>query len=378
MAPWNLGGLAGLLLIGMWSVTGALGFRLRWLLSPIGVTYFAATSWMVVAALRSDAPLLASAVIAVQVMNLMLLFGLGGHTMNAEGLRRVNRTLCRVGLFFALTALVLYAPPFLRYPDLPAPEGLGFEFDRGRALRMRGLTSDPNFFGLYLALPLAIAFTDRHLPGRYLILALFSLCIAASFSRTLVLALLLGMPLAAFAGWMWGGLRVGALLRRTAVPLALVVTLGLAATLMNAEFREFTLARIASVSEQSRLPRWLQAVALVRHPILGEGLRSIYQTLGRNSHSTWLDVVVELGAVGAVIWAGYLIAVLRVLARRARAPEVMPWLIYFFVMLGMATAFSMVYNPVFLLSGAVALGIESSERRRNWRVSRKNAPNALG
>lgn len=351
--PWAFGAVGSLLVVLLLHLSGAGRFRP---LSPTkGIVgwYFLLTMWMVVASMRSSQPFSAFAVTGGQVVNLLLLCGVSTLGITRHGLRELNRLLFLTGVAVAVLSIILFIPAAMRFPDLALREGVGWVYDRGLALRSRGLTTDPNFFSLYLALPLLIGLADRSLPGRRpglvaIIVALF-LAQSRTFVAALAFALLLGI-----AGMVRAGRQAGWQYARKVGGLALVVgAIAVAGVSFDGPVRQSLLARVESVGDQSRLPKWAEAWHEMTDPLLGSGLMSLNRELGRFSHSTVLDVFVELGIVGLVLWAGFLGSVLLGWWRLCRWREAVPWFQMWVLVIVMSQAFSLLYNPIFILNASV-------------------------
>jgi O-antigen ligase len=353
LAPWNVAGVVVVLISLAAVLTG--GVRYRWgaLMAGPVVAYTILTLWMGVSAVHSWQPLAAAAVVAVMVLNTLMLFSVASMWVDQGRMERVNRSVFVLGMLVAVLALALFANPLLAYPNLPLTEGLGYTLDRGIALRLKGLTTDPNFFALYLGIPFFIGLSQRALPLRVPGTVAMGVAIGLSLSRTIIAALVATIALAMVAAAFrrTAGLRAYA----RAVGPALVLVIGALGVLVFwvEPLQDFVIGRLGSLTAQSRIPKWAQAWVLFEHPLIGEGLRSMDAVLGRFSHSTWLDFLIETGIVGLTIWVAFFALTLFTSVGLVDRADALPWVQGLVLAFLAASTFSLVYNPIFPLVAGV-------------------------
>jgi len=352
--PWSMAALLALAIAWWPGRSLSALFDTRVLFGIPALTFGFTVFWMFASILWTSEPFVAFAVAGVQTINYGLLVSWGSVHTDGASMRSLNRVVFLVGVAFAAVALVLFAPALLRYPALPAVEGLGWLIDRGIALRARGLTSDPNFFSLYLSLPLFIGLSQRDVPYRVVGTMLIAAALFTAQSRTFVLACVITLPLSLLLAG-----RMAPRARRRIVRVALAVGglagAGLALVVWQSSvLRESIVARVQSIEAQNRIPRWLEAWAEFEDPLFGSGLMSLTEELGRFSHNTYIDVFIELGLVGFSAWMVFLMGVTLLWVRRVQE-STLPWFQLWLLTIVMSPAFSLLYNPVYILPTIVLI-----------------------
>lgn len=361
--PWAFAAVLAIGLVIAAHMAGIVTIGQRHGLSLIVIgSFFCITVWMVLSALRSTHPELGMPVAGVQIINLAVILSVGSLQLGRGDWARLNRAIFVTGALLAALSILLFIPASLRFPNLPGREGLGWVHDRGVALRLRGFASDPNFYSLYMAIPLFIGIAEKKLPFRYLglgmILAALFLAQSRTFAVVFTLSLFLG-PLATARRGSREGLRYGV---RVGAIVMVVVAATATALSFSGPIRESLIGRVETISSQNRIPKWLEAWKQLDDPVLGSGLMTLKHDLGRFSHSTFLDVFVEMGIIGLVIWMGFLAAVTAGWWLMCRRDEALPWFQGWITLVMMSQAFSLLYNPVFALSAAVLVAVMGSLR----------------
>jgi len=364
VAPWNL----AIMLIVLLTLL-RLGSRgIRTLISDTALTplvfFFLMSSWMLLSVAWAGRPVLSSATAIAQVGNLLLLAILSSVAIQDSTLDRLNMIVFWGGVVVAVLSIALFLPALLRFPRVDK-QGLGWVFDRGLALRARGLTNGPNVYSLYLSISL---FTGLDRPvgrRRFLGLVAIGSALLLAMSRSLVVAIagiLLVSPLILS---LRGRKYRGTYTRRLAPFFATILVLGTTGVVLVPTLRQFVVARVDSVHKESRLPKWSEAAHLINHPVRGNGLRSADEALGHFSHNTYLDTFVELGVVGTLIWLGFILSVVAIGVLRCTEPRSFPWLQgWLTVVLGSST-FSLLYNPFFsVVAGVLLAAAKLREARR--------------
>lgn len=353
LAPWNVAGVVVVLFVLAGVLSGGVHYRWGALTAGPVVTYAILTLWMGVSSIHSWQPWTGAAVAAVQVLNTMVLLSVASMWVDRPQMERVNRAVFMLGVVAAVVALALFAGPLLAYPNLSQADGPGYTFDRGIALRAQGLTTDPNFFALYMGIPFFIGLSQRALPLRVSGTVAMGLAIGLSLSRTMIVAVgaTVAFAVVAAAFEPTRGLRSYV---RSAAPVGVVLIALLAVLLLWIEpLRDFVVGRFESVAAQSRFPNWARAWALLDDPLIGEGLRSMDAVLGRFSHSTWLDYLIETGVVGLTLWVAFFILTLWTSVGLAGSADALPWIQGLVLVFLAGSTFSLAYNPIFPLVAGV-------------------------
>lgn len=89
-----------------------------------------------------------------------------------------------------------------------------------------------------------------------------------------------------------------------------VLVIGLLAARYFAEAFPTQWERISQLNayeDNGRFRLWNESVQLIsRHPLIGNGVRSMYQTFSKASHNTYLQVLVENGIIGLVLFSAFI------------------------------------------------------------------------
>jgi O-antigen ligase len=172
--------------------------------------------------------------------------------------------------------------------------------------RAAGSFEDPNLFGVYLVLSLALAFSSNNAvrrPVRLLEVAIMLAAVTMTGSRTALIAIAVMAALALAMAGRRGGLRVTA---------GVTAVLG-AAAVFSGQFSELALGsddplgRQLSIAQGAstdvRFELWGAAMSQWSdHPILGAGPGSFQGLGGLVAHSTYLTFMSEGGLLGLILF----------------------------------------------------------------------------
>lgn len=195
---------------------------------------------------------------------------------------------------------------------------------KGETVRFMGLNQDPNELGLILALAVPMAWylslapaspprRFRWLWGLYLPLAFTGILLTAS--RGAVLAALVAL---AIVPWTQRYLR----LRTVAILVAFAIgSVALAVSVVPATSLDRILSTRADVEAGffgGRIHIWQAAVDVAReHPLVGVGAGAFQAAIAPRlprpmaSHQTWLEILVEQGLLGLLLFVAMLVAAVR-------------------------------------------------------------------
>lgn len=234
-----------------------------------------------------------------------------------EDIRRVMRAMVWGMAFCGLVAAIQFwghhdITPYLRkIPgfSLNAAAGIYGIESRGGVARVAGTGIDPIEMGVVagMILPIALylAIYDRHrsLISRWLPVVFIAVAIPTSVSRSAILAALISVG--TFIISMQPRMRMAAF---SAIPVALGVMF-VAAHHLIGTLETYFLAGSADNSIEHRLNNYPYVESLVRlHPWFGQGGGTYYFTTQVNIFDNqYLTTVVELGLVGIVVLAFYLV-----------------------------------------------------------------------
>lgn len=342
------------------------------------------TMWVGVSALRSGEPERAFTLVIQQMRSFVLFVIVATTTMHLAAAERLNRSVLALGIAFATISLGLYLfmardPEQIRAtPSLWNP-AIGYIADMGGVIRLKGLARDPNFYSLWLAPSLFIAFAlfkRRRIPiGTALVLFAVTLALAASRTFFAAIAASVGSMIAIMA------LRDKAAAKRLAKVAALAVLAVVAGaivwSLLGGNIVESFVTRMRLASQSPRLEAWPILLREVpNHAIMGIGPRGAEALLGgMYSHNTYLDLLVELGLVGALLWLAFAAQVTRVAFAKLGSPGILPWLYTWLLLLVMFAAFSLLYNPFpWMIAGLLLAWPSARPRPEKAETSRATVP----
>jgi hypothetical protein len=294
-----------------------------------------------------------------------------------ELVRSVNRAVWVVSLFVVSIAAVLYVWSWITGRYFLSLPGFGLVrvgiLDHFGIPRAIGLAWDPNLFSLWLVPGFMIGLfgsVARSWVRTYGILAM-GVMIVLAISRTTLVA----VPLALVGGALFYSvlsrddlrLRLRLLGRVTGATLVA----GLAAAALILVFRPlavFFAARL-ELGTGSRLGRLevLRESLSLEEVLWGLGPRGAHFAYGGYSHNTYVDIFIDFGLIGAVLWALVLALVGIGLLRALRiSAEWLPWVAFLLALgVGMAT-YSLLTHPMLALAiamGAFALRHVEQSRR---------------
>jgi O-antigen ligase len=233
--------------------------------------------------------------------------------------------------WYLLASSLVGIEPFL-LPGISEPQGIVF----GNLVLLRsGTFEEGNYFGLYLVLSTAIALYA----GRRGVALLLSATTLTTFSTVNVLALAVLWTLVSIKP---GGRSVGIQRRVLYMAAGLALIVGVTAVLFSTGYlQNVVFGKLTSQDVGSRLERLNQALTGLRmfwaHPIAGVGLSQYgyyydhYQFLSvalqvdpvlekHIANNVYIELLSELGAVGFMLFAAFLVQVWRL----ARAPRLRP------------------------------------------------------
>jgi hypothetical protein len=243
--------------------------------------------------------------VAMQIINLCIV---SVWVFNARiELATLNRRILKVAAGMGAVAIALYVPAILSY-DQTAPDGspwmpsVGYYMEHGSVPRLTGLARDPNFYSLWMSIPLMVGIVHGRrsivlwLPVVFSVLMTLSRTFVVSLffsSIALLLILLFNQTTRIYAA------------RLLLVPTMLVMILFAYIFLIDIE-QKIMYYRTSTLTDNPRMKfanEILSEISESWNPIIGNGLRSAQVLLrGHYSHSTYLDILLETGLGGLFLW----------------------------------------------------------------------------
>lgn len=332
--------------------------------------------WTGVEALRSPQPARGLTMFLIMLRNLSLFIVIGTMAGQLRSLQAINRRLFLLGTLIALISLPLYITCVRQIGDVSLPPwewqpGIIYTLDQGGFFRLVGFAGDPNFYSIYCLLPLLLGFSNIKINrtarlagvgviGLTLLLA-NSRSFLAVFGTSLLLLAVLYPVLYLTNPKRYEHQRhyLGTMLAGA----GLVLLVGLVWSLFQGHVFQQIMQRFYMIATAERFGMWdLLLSEGVDNIWLGRGLRGAELLLaGKYSHNSFLDLLVETGLIGLILWVvfvGYLTG--RGLRKLDRC-DVIPWVHAWCLLLPLMLGFSFLHNPFFWVLAAV-LGSDCPEQ----------------
>lgn len=213
-------------------------------------------------------------------------------------------TLNKLVVFYVLGTLIYYTLGLLSFDSLQEHSKYYGIFVEKSLPRLIGFTIDPNFAALTLLFCFFIALNNRSKFGK-VILVLCLFLIAATLSRSGLLALLFSM----LFGQVLSGDFKKLALSIGGISFLILLTIMLV-FFGYADITELIEKRISGIrGGAGRLDLWSNALTLFEmNPIFGSGaftfreLNELFFDSDRFAHNTYIEVMVEMGAVGGFLF----------------------------------------------------------------------------
>jgi O-antigen ligase len=325
--------------------------------------------WIGIEAFRSPQPVRGATMWVMTCRNLAILWIAGTLLAELHDLRLLNRFVFLLGVGMALGSMVFYAGSLREHSSILLDPELSIEFFEAGVLRLEGFVADPNFFGLFLSFSFLCGLAaDGLRPAalRWAGLVVLGAALLLTFSRGVLLSLILSAILLGVAGVLR---RRSLWLRYAARVLVLLAVVGGVALLVpvpsiGVSPLKWLVARFAVIGTRPSWPAWVELLPMtLDHPLLGHGLRMVEVVLrGAYSHNSYLDLLLETGAIGLCIFALFGVLVIREGVRAsAESADVLPWLHACVLTLLMFFFFSILYNPPFWIVAGVILARASPQ-----------------
>jgi hypothetical protein len=194
--------------------------------------------------------------------------------------------------------------------------------------RASGSFGDPNYMGSFLAaattLAVACAILARSERMRVVLSAsavFIFVGVAVSMSRGALLAIVAGIITLAFLR----NRRAGILVAGAALVIATVVYPAFADWRFGSAAEDATLGLSARADSSGRITAFLASQDLIASsPLIGIGFGRFVEesSTGDAAHNWYANVLAEMGLVGGVLWAAFIVALLLALRRRPRPAQV--------------------------------------------------------
>lgn len=306
--------------------------------------------WILICAFSSPAPERGFTMVALQIINLCIV---SVWVFNARiELATLNRRILKVAAGIGAVAIALYVPAILSY-DQTAPDGspwmpsVGYYMEHGSVPRLTGLAREPNFYSLWMSIPLMVGIVHGRRSIVLWLPVVFS--VLMTLSRTFVVSLFfssIALPLILLFNQTT---RVYAA-RLLVVPPMLVMILFAYIFLIDTEQR-IMYYRTSTLTDSLRMKNANEILSEISeswNPIIGNGLRSAQVLLrGNYSGSTYLDILFETGLGGLFLWMTIfgLVGIVSLSQIRRIGVELIPWIYALLCIMIYFVSFSLLYHP---------------------------------
>jgi O-antigen ligase len=326
--------------------------------------------WEAVRLFSSPQPVRGLTLIALTIRDLLIVsilvyFGLSGLHMKV-----LNKAIFLLGVILATIALAMYSLAVADYNTIVSTQSLwkppiSYELGSGGVLRLKGLSSDPNFFSFFILLPTLIGIYSNTMKKSFRIVGVMvmALSLILTFSRTLVFGFLISTVVIFTLNGKFYDLIISNKRRLISSVLLLIPVGILPLPGLNRSVFGLVFERIQSIGEGSRFEMWGTILdGINSHLIKGHGLRAAEEALsGMYTHNSYLTILYETGAIGLIIFLSIILLITRHGLQRFDHSVYRPW-VHTWVFLCAASAFfSFTYSPYFWMIAGVLL-ISISER----------------
>ena len=317
------------------------------------------TLWILARALISPLPEGAFTMAAIQVLNLCTVVILAFSSR--IDLSRLNHRILWVAAGLSVLAIALYVSAVLQYrriiadPSLWRPS-IGYIIDQGIVPRLTGLAKDPNFYSLWMSIPIAVG---MYCGRRSMLLWVpVALSVLMTLSRTFFIVLFFSLLFFVL-------IFITNKFRKYYIARSLMIISILIIILISSFFwidhdQNIIHKRITIPENATRFLHWATVSGQLHeqwNPLIGNGLRSTQILLGgKYSHSTYLDVLFETGLIGFSLWVLILgfIAVISFQQIRRVNDALIPWVYAFVFLFIYFFSFSLLYHPfVWMVMGVL-------------------------
>ncbi len=317
------------------------------------------TLWILARALLSPLPASAFTMAAIQVLNLCTVVILAFSSR--IDLSKLNHRILWAAAGLSVLAIALYVSAVLEYKRIIADPSLwrpsiGYVIDQGIVPRLIGLAKDPNFYSLWMSIPIA---AGMYCGRRSMLLWVpIALSVVMTLSRTFFIALFFSSLFFIFA-FIINNFRRYYVVRSLIVSSTLIIIL-IASLFWIDQYQNIIHKRITISENAARFVHWVTLKSQLQehwNPLFGNGLRSTQILLaGKYSHSTYIDVLFETGLVGFSLWVlilGFVAAISFQQMRRIN-DALIPWAYAFVFLFIYFFSFSLLYHPfVWMVMGVL-------------------------
>jgi len=320
--------------------------------------------WVCFEAFRSPQPVRGLTMLLILLRDIVIFLIIGSMMGQMTDLNRLNRAIFAFGTALACVSILIFSGAVQNYvaiannPSLWYPE-VGYVLDQGGILRLTGFAKDPNFYSIWLSLSF---FTGFSIPAprswtKWAGLGVIGLSLLLAASRTFIAAFVLSSLLIAFLIMINTRTlkRPWPYMRSIGLSIGIVGIAALIWSLVKGNLFHSLVARFELIEASPRFEAWNVLLEQgFKNIVFGMGLRGSEQLLHDfYSHNSYLDLLVETGLVGFLLWFTFAFFISIKGIKSLQRPGVAPWVHAWFLLLLMFVTFSLVYNPFFWLLSAV-------------------------
>ncbi|MBI2118108.1 MAG: hypothetical protein HYT97_00610 [Elusimicrobia bacterium] len=318
--------------------------------------------WIGIEAFRSIQPVRGLTLFLMMIRNLLIFVMAGSLIESFENMELLNFFLFLFGALFAVINLLFFLVPLHDYDAIRSNQQLvipgAVYMVHKNVLRLVGFARDPNFYSLWISIPFFAGFTlKRRHWIKWTGITLIGLTILLAASRSFLIGfcfsmiLIILLKIIAHSGFSFFYERSHPYIKTILSVISLAALFEWFRLLKLGDSIPMISQRFNTEFFYTRLLAWKTLLEDGHGSFfLGTGLRGTEWILNDfYSHNSYLDIQIELGLIGLLLWIGLTIFATIQGIRKLKVDAYLPWIQCWFILLTMLFTFSLTYHPFYWL-----------------------------